>query len=96
MRNSAVQPHRADRRFRFLGRSETDVHPAWRAVDTWHREVMETRAIRPPDANRDVGAELARLGPPFTDYVAHHRPYFERLLAEVTAGPDHQLSLIHI
>ena len=54
----------------------------WRAVETWHREVMETRAILPPDEGRDVNAELVALGAPYTGYVAHHRPFYEMFLAE--------------
>lgn len=58
------------------------VPDGWRAVETWHREVLETRAILPPDQGRDVEAELAALGAPFTDYVAYHRPFYDRFLSE--------------
>lgn len=57
------------------------VPDGWRAVEAWHREVLETRAILPPDDGRDIDAELAALGAPFTDYVAHHRPFHDLLLA---------------
>lgn len=57
------------------------VPDGWRAVETWHREVLETREILPPDNGRDLEAELAVLGKPFTDYVAYHRPFHKLLLA---------------
>ena len=62
-------------------RWDGSVPDGWRSVETWHREVLETRAILPPDQGRDVEAELAALGTPFTDYVAHHRPFHDLLLA---------------
>lgn len=63
-------------------RWDAKVPEGWRAVETWHREVLETSEILPPDTGRDAEAELAALGAPFTDYVAHHRPFHELLLAE--------------
>lgn len=61
---------------------DSTVPDGWRSVETWHREVLETRAILPPDDRRDIEAELAALGPPFSEYVAHHRPFYDLLLAE--------------
>ncbi len=68
-----------------------DTVPAgWRAVDTWHLEVMETNQILPPDPGRNTAAELATLGPPFTDHVSHHRPFYDLLLAESQSAADNR------
>ena len=54
----------------------------WRAVEAWHRDVIRSTRIAPPDTDRDVAAELAALGAPYVDYVAHHQPYFDKFIAE--------------
>lgn len=58
---------------------------AWKPVEAWHSEVLDSTTIIPAEP-RDARAELAVLGPPFTDYDAHHRPYFELLCNQA----DHQ------
>lgn len=60
---------------------DESVPDGWRSVETWHEEVLQTRGILPPDPDRDVAAELAALGAPYTDYVAHHRPFYEKFRA---------------
>lgn len=60
-------------------RWDSGVPEQWRSVETWHAEVLATTGIQPADPGRDVAAELAALGAPYTDYVAHHRPFYELL-----------------
>ena len=60
---------------------DASVPEGWRAVETWHQEVLQTTAILPPDKGRDVAAELAALGPPYADFVAHHRPFYDKFQA---------------
>lgn len=60
---------------------DRSVPDGWRSVETWHQEVMETTGILPPEPGRDVAGELAALGAPYTDFVAHHRPFYEKLCA---------------
>lgn len=60
---------------------DASVPDGWRSVETWHREVLQTTAILPPDTDRDVMAELAALGAPYTNFVAHHRPFYDRFRA---------------
>ena len=63
------------------------VPDGWQSVVGWHTDVLEHGAIQKPDETRDYPAEVAELGAPFTDYEAHHRPFYERLrdLAEKQA-----------
>lgn len=69
-------PHRAD-----ALSWDASVPEGWRSVETWHSEVLQSQAIRPPDTDRDVRAELAALGAPYVGFEAHHRPFYDRLRA---------------
>ena len=51
----------------------------WGAVKEWHTETLRSGAIRQPATGRDYRAELAALGAPFTQYDAHHRPFYAAL-----------------
>ncbi|MEM7269406.1 MAG: hypothetical protein AAF401_09145 [Pseudomonadota bacterium] len=57
---------------------DSEIPEGWETVADWHRETLASGEIRPPDA-RDAEAELTALGSPFTDYLAHHRPFYELL-----------------
>lgn len=59
---------------------EQTVPEGWKSVEAWHTEVLSSGAIKPPE-NRDYRAELVALGAPFTDFDAHHRPFFDALCA---------------
>lgn len=60
---------------------DSTVPEGWEAVEAWHSEVLEKGAIAPPAPGDDAQAKLAALGPPYTDYDRHHRPFYEALLA---------------
>ncbi len=40
----------------------------------------------PPDRDRDLDRELAVLGEPYISFVAHHRPFYDRLAALAQTG----------
>lgn len=61
---------------------EAGVPESWAHVAHWHPEVTSSGGIKPPEAGRDLAAELAALGAPYTEYVAHHRPFYERLISQ--------------
>ncbi|MDH3667621.1 MAG: hypothetical protein OEN23_11895 [Paracoccaceae bacterium] len=61
---------------------DTAVPRGWESVADWHRDTLQSGAIRPPETGPDPRAELAALGPPWTDYEAHHRPFYDALCAE--------------
>lgn len=65
------------------------VPEGWQSVVGWHGEVLARGAIAPPDDARDHAAELAALGPPYTGYDRHHRPFYAALRA-VADDADHQ------
>jgi len=62
---------------------DSSLPKGWETVQDWHGDVIKSGAIRPPETGRDFHAELAMLGPPYTDYDTHHRPFFEALDAQV-------------
>ena len=55
---------------------------SWEHVAGWHEAVLASRQIRPPEQGRDYLRELENLGGDFLDYYNHHRPFYDRLLAE--------------
>ncbi len=55
---------------------------SWEHVAGWHEEVLASRQIRPPEHDRDYLGELESLGGDFLDYYRHHKPYYDRLIAE--------------
>ncbi len=63
-----------------------DPPPAdWKQVQAWHGNVMESTAIRPSDPAQAARTEaefvrLAKEHPRFRAYLAHHLPFYERLL----------------
>lgn len=61
----------------------------WRSVAAWHSDVLSQGAIMPPRAGGDAAAELAALGPRFTEIDRHHRPYYEAL-CEIADAAAHQ------
>ena len=61
---------------------DATVPKGWEPVADWHRDTLQSGAIRPPESGSDPRIELAALGPPWTDYEAHHRPFYAALCAE--------------
>lgn len=58
----------------------------WQQVQGWHGEVMSSSTIRPitPEQQARTEDEFAKLSaaqPKFRDYLAHHLPFYLRLLA---------------
>lgn len=64
------------------------VPDGWEAVKGWHGEVLESGGIRKPPTS-DAAAALAALGPPFTDHVAHHAPFYSKM-REIAEAQAHQ------
>lgn len=64
----------------------TDPAPAdWQQVQGWHGDAMSTTTIRPitPEETartRDAFTALAAQQPRFGDYLAHHLPFYEKLV----------------
>lgn len=57
----------------------------WQQVQGWHGDVMASSTIRPitPEQQARTGSDFAQLvarEPRFADYLAHHQPFYERLL----------------
>lgn len=64
------------------------VPEGWEAVKDWHSEVLQSGAIqRPPSTG--AAADLAALGPPYTDHAAHHMPFYQRL-RDIAEAQAHQ------
>jgi hypothetical protein len=96
VRSEAVQsdPEGEMRKYwRALGLSDkphalhwNDPPPAdWKQVQAWHGNVMESTEIRPSDPAQAARTEaefnrLAEKNPRFGSYLAHHLPFYERLL----------------
>lgn len=55
---------------------------SWEHVAGWHEAVLASRQIQPPECGRDYHGELASLGGDFLDYYHHHKPFYDRLIAE--------------
>ena len=68
---------------------DDSVPEGWQSVVGWHGDVLKHGAIKPPEAGPDSRAEVAALGPPFTDYDRHHRPFYEAL-REIARQQSHQ------
>lgn len=66
---------------------DATVPQGWETVQAWHTEAIESGAILPPETGRDYRAELNALGPPFTEYDAHHRPFYEALCRAAEGAP---------
>lgn len=58
----------------------------WKAVADWHETALASGEMKLPE-KRDHAAELAALGPPYTAYARHHRPFYDalRMIAEEQA-----------
>lgn len=61
---------------------------AWGSVVEWHETALASGKMKPPP-KRDHQADLAALGPPYTDYERHHRPFYEAL-KEIAETQAHQ------
>ncbi|MGR3617331.1 MAG: sulfotransferase-like domain-containing protein [Paracoccaceae bacterium] len=68
---------------------DSAVPEGWESVAAWHDEVLSRGAIERPDDGRDIPAELAALGTPYTDYDQHHRPFYQ-MLCKVADEQLHQ------
>ena len=55
---------------------------SWEHVAGWHEAVLASRQILPPEHDREYLSELESLGGDFLDYYHHHRPFYDRLIAE--------------
>ncbi len=64
------------------------VPDGWGSVQSWHTEVLQSGAIKAPEAV-DLQAELHQLGEPYTDIAAHHVPFYERM-CEIAESQAHQ------
>ena len=60
----------------------------WEAVAAWHDKAVSSKRIEAAETSADIGAELKRLGAPFTDYDRHHRPAYTRLKQIAQAQSD--------
>lgn len=62
------------------------VPAAWQTVEGWHGAVMQSRQIQKPK-DSDAAGQLAALGAPYTDYAAHHAPFYAEMcgIAEMQA-----------
>jgi hypothetical protein len=58
---------------------DNKVPDGWEAVKGWHTKALSSGAIQKPSNARDYHAELVRLGRPYTEYDAHHRPFYDAL-----------------
>ena len=58
---------------------DNKVPKGWEAVKGWHRDTLNSGAIKKAASTRDYRAELAALGAPFTTYDSHHRPFYDAL-----------------
>ena len=63
-------------------RWDASVPKGWETVSTWHAKTLQSGGIQKPRTS-DAQPALVALGPPFTDYYAAHKPYYDRLLAQV-------------
>ena len=60
----------------------------WQPVQSWHSEVLQTGAIKAPKS-KDSKAKLMELGAPYTDYAAHHLPFYVQM-CEIAEAQAHQ------
>jgi len=67
---------------------DNEVPEGWKSVEAWHSEVLSSSGIKPAE-DRDYRTELAALGAPFTEYDAHHRPFYD-LLCKAADDDAHQ------
>ncbi len=58
---------------------------SWEHVKGWHGSVLSSRSIRPREPDRDHLRELERLGGDYLDHYHHHKPFYDRLMAEALA-----------
>ncbi len=67
---------------------DSKVPDGWQSVQSWHSEVLQSGAIKPPETT-EAQSELDALGAPYTDHAAHHMPYFARM-REIAETQAHQ------
>ncbi|MTI01924.1 hypothetical protein [Roseibium sp. RKSG952] len=62
------------------------VPAGWEAVKGWHREVLQSGAIRKP-TQTNAADQLAVLGEPYVGISAHHEPFYAEMreIAEMQA-----------
>ena len=64
------------------------VPDGWQSVKGWHGEVLQSGMIRKPEPS-DTAARLAELDADFSDYVAHHMPFYTEL-RDIAEAQAHQ------
>jgi hypothetical protein len=64
------------------------VPDGWQSVKGWHGEVLQSGMIRKPE-HSDTAARLAELDAHFSDYVAHHTPFYSDL-RDIAEAQAHQ------
>ncbi len=64
------------------------VPTGWQSVQGWHSEVLQSGAIQKPKQS-DSAAKLAELGAPYTDYAAHHAPFYAEM-RDIAETQTHQ------
>ncbi len=67
---------------------DNKVPDGWQSVQSWHTEVLQSGAIKPPQAT-GTQAEMDALGAPYTDHAAHHLPFYTRM-REIAENQAHQ------
>ena len=59
---------------------DSSVPDGWQSVQSWHQSVLESGQIQRPQEQK-AALRLAALGPPYTDYAAHHAASYAELCA---------------
>ena len=59
-------------------RWDSQVPEGWKSVQGWHQSVLQSGAIRKASVT-DAVTRLEALGAPYTDYVAHHAPFYAQM-----------------
>lgn len=68
---------------------DSAVPEGWKSVEEWHGRALKSGKIKPPEAKGNPRADVAQLGPPFTEYDRTHRPAYEAL-REIAERQAHQ------
>jgi len=66
---------------------KTETPEDWKQVGNWHRQASASNQIRPPDASekeRQMAdfANLTQSRPQLDDWLRHHQPYYDMLMAQ--------------
>lgn len=67
---------------------DSTVPDGWQSVQSWHADVLNSGAIKAP-LTSDSQQELDALGAPYTEYAAHHAPFYAQM-REIAETQAHQ------